>query len=168
MSLVIDLIGAHADELAEMSGKERDEVFNQLLNRAEKDGPRSSFHTAYGMMLNRKEELERLHNELRLAGKENDLRIKIRDFSVNNDTKPTWENLWDVVSQFKKVEDLAGPSKDLLDAAYTIYRQAASLDNLARIQSNQERTLQAAESLRRYIVKLEAQKRAALTSAGMP
>jgi flavin-binding protein dodecin len=168
VSLVIDLIGARADELAKINDKERAEVLNHLMNRAEEDGQRNSIHSAYGMLLDRKQELERIQNELRFAGKENDLRIKIRDFSVNKDTKPTKENLWDLISQFKKVEDFAGPSKDLLDAAYTIYRQAASLDNLAMIQVNQERTLQAAAALRGYIVRLEAQKQAARSSANIP
>jgi len=61
-----------------------------------------------------------------LLGKENDLRMKIRDFDMEKGKKPTWENLWDIITAFKKVEEMAGPSKDLLDAAYTIYRQAAS------------------------------------------
>jgi hypothetical protein len=167
VKLVIDLIGAHVDHLAETSGQERANVLNHLLNRAEEGGPRNSIHAAYGMLLNRKDELERIHKEVRLAGKENDLRIKIGEFSVNKHTKFTGEDFWDIVSQLKKVEELAGPSKDLLDAAYTIYRQAASFDNLALIQGNQEKALQAAAGLRRYIVKLEAQKKVAKARASV-
>ncbi len=162
VKLVIDLIGAHVDHLTETSGKERADVLNHLLNR---DDPDNSIHAAYGMLVNRKDELERLHNEVRLASKENDLRIKFRDFSVNKNTKFTREDFWDVITQFKKVEELAGPSKDLLDAAYIIYRQAASLDNLAVIQGNQEKTLQAAAVLRRHIARLVAQKKAAKLQA---
>lgn len=157
VSLVIDLIGAHVDHLTETSDKERADVLNHLLNRTKEDGQRNGIHVAYRMLLERKNELDRLHREVRLATKENDLRILIRDFSVNKDTKFTKENLWDVIC-LKLLEDLAGPSKDLLDAAYTIYRQASSLDHLAVIQANQEKTLQAAASLHRYIVRLEAKK----------
>jgi uncharacterized protein YutE (UPF0331/DUF86 family) len=166
VNLVIDLVGAQVDHLAKVAGQERAVALNHLLNRAERDGSGNSIHAAYGMLINRKDELERMHNDVRLIGKENDLRKKIEDFSVNKDAKFTMENLWDVVSQLKKVEELAGPSKDLLDAACTIYSQATSLDNLAMIQANQEKTLQAAAVLRDYIVRLEAQKKAG--SFGVP
>jgi hypothetical protein len=161
VNLVIDLVGAHVEHLAEKSGKERAEVLDHLLNRAPGDGKRNSLHAAFGMLLNRKEELERIQNELRLAGKTNDLRQKIAKFSLNRDTEFTREDLWDVVSQFKIVEELTGPSKDLLDAAYTIYKQAASFENLSAIRANQEKTLQAAAVLHKYIVRLEEQKRSA-------
>jgi hypothetical protein len=149
VSLVFDLVGAHVDELARISGEERAGVLYKTLSE-------------------RKSELERIQSELRLRSKLDDLEKKTSDFSVNRDTDFTRETLWDIVSQFKKVEDLAGPSKDLLDAAYTIYRQAASFENLAAIQANQERTLQAAAVLRRYILRLEAQKRSTRTHASRP
>jgi hypothetical protein len=159
VSLVIDLLGAHADHLAEVNGEERNEVLNHLLNRSQDNGRQNSIHAAFGMLMNRKDELDRLQSEIRLAGKENDLRVKISEFSVNKDTQFTTETFWDVITQFKKVEDLVGPSKDLLDSVYTIYRQAASFERLITIQSNQEKTLQASAALHRYIVRLEAQKK---------
>jgi hypothetical protein len=124
LSLLIDLIGAHVDHLAETNREERSVVLEHLLNRAEENGPQNSIHAAYGAVVNRKEELERIGSELRLAGKENDLRVKIRDFDMEKGKKPTWENAWDLITALKKVEEMAGPTKDLLDAAYTIYRQA--------------------------------------------
>jgi hypothetical protein len=160
VSLVIDLVDAHVDHLAKVRKEEGLEVLNRLLNRTPESGQKNGLHAAFGMLLNRKEELERIKSETRLAAKSNDLRQKIAKFDLNRDTKYTWENLWDVVNQFKKVEELAGPSKDLLDAAYTIYKQAASFENLSAIRANQEKTLQAAATLHKYIVRLEEQKRA--------
>ena len=160
VSLVIDLVGAHVDHLSKVRDEQGVDVLNRLLNRTPEDGQRKGLHVAFGMLLNRKEELERIGSEIRLAGKSNDLRQKISTFDMNRDSKYSWENLWDVVSQFKKVEELSGPSKDLLDAAYTIYKQAASFENLSAIRANQEKTLQAAATLHKYIVRLEEQKRA--------
>ena len=163
VSLFIDLIGAHVDHLAETNREERSVVLQHLLDRAEENGPQNSIHAAYGAVVNRKEELDRIASEVRLAGKTNDLRMKIRDFDMEKDKKPTWENLWDMITAFNKVEEMAGPTKDLLDAAYTIYRQAASWRALSIARSNDEKTLQAAASLQRYIQRLEARKLAEKT-----
>lgn len=163
VSLFIDLIGAHVDHLAETNREERSVVLQHLLDRAEENGPQNSIHAAYGAVVNRKEELDRIASEVRLAGKTNDLRMKMRDFDMEKDKKPTWENLWDMITAFNKVEEMAGPTKDLLDAAYTIYRQAASWRALSITRSNDEKTLQAAASLQRYIQRLEARKLAEKT-----
>jgi hypothetical protein len=160
LSLLLDLIGAHVDHLAETNKEERDIVLQHLLNRAEENGKQNSIHAAYGALVNRKEELERIQSELRLAGKENDLRVEIRDFDMEKGKTPTLENLWTVVNSFKKVEDMAGPWKDLLDATGTIYQQAVSFYNLSKVQDNNEKTLQAAASLQQYIRRLEAKKKA--------
>ncbi len=164
LSLLIDLIGAHVDHLAETNKEERAVVLEHLLNRAEENGPQNSIHSAYGALVNRKEELERISNELRLAGKADDLRAKIRDFDMEKDKTPTLENAWDVINSFKKVEEMAGPTKDLMDAAYTIYRQAESCRTLNMVQDNDEKTLRAAASLQHYIQRLQAQKRAERTA----
>lgn len=165
VNLVIDLVGAHVDYWAQKNSEETNIALNELLSRAEQDGQRNSIHVAYRMLIDRRKELERMHNEVHLIGKEYELSGRIANFSVSKDTTLSMESLWDVVSQVGKVDELAGPSKDLMDAAYTIYKQAASLDNLAVIQANQEKTLQAATVLRGYIVRLEAQKRASNGSA---
>jgi predicted amino acid-binding ACT domain protein len=160
LNLVLDLVDAHVDHLAKVRNEEGLDVLNHLMNRTPESGRKNSLHAAYGMLLGRKQELERIKSEIRFASKSQDLRQKISTFSLNRDTKYSWENLWDVVSQFKKVEEFSGPSKDLLDAAYTIYKQAASFENLSAIRANQEKTLQAAATLHKYIVRLEEQKRA--------
>ena len=160
LNLVLDLVDAHVDHLAKVRNEEGLDVLNHLLNRSPEGGRKSSLHAAFGMLLGRKQELERIKSEIRFASKSNDLRQKISTFDLNRDTKYSRENLWDVVSQFKKVEEFSGPSKDLLDAAYTIYKQAASFENLSAIRANQEKTLQAAATLHKYIVRLEEQKRA--------
>jgi hypothetical protein len=160
LSLLIDLIGAHVDHLAETNKEERGVVLQHLLNRAEENGRQNSIHSAYGALVNRKVELERIQGELRLAGKADDLRIKIRDFDMEKGKKPTWEDAWDVINAFDKVEEMAGPTKDLMDAAYTIYRQAASCRTLSMIRDNDEKNLQAAASLQHYIQRLQAKKKA--------
>ena len=161
VNLVIDLVDAHVDHLAKVRNEEGLDVLNRLLNRTPEGGQKNGLHAAFGMLLSRKEELERIKSEISLAGKSNDLRQKISTFDLNRGTEYSWENLWDVVNQFKKVEEFSGPYKDLLDAAYTIYKQAASFENLSAIRANQEKTLQAAATLHKYIVRLEEQKRAA-------
>jgi hypothetical protein len=160
LSLLLDLIGAHVDHLAETNKEERNTVLQHLLDRTGENGKQNSIHSAYGALVNRKEELDRIQSELGLAGKENDLRVEIREFDMEKGKKPTLENLWTVVNSFKKVEEMAGPSKDLLDATYTIFQQAASFYNLGKVRDNDEKTLQAAASLQQYIRRLEAKKKA--------
>ncbi|HEY5839684.1 MAG TPA: hypothetical protein VIT19_11660 [Pyrinomonadaceae bacterium] len=156
ISLLLDLIGAHVDHLAETNKEEREQVFNRLLNRAEADGRKRSLHTAHGILLNRKEELDRLQTNLERVADLHDLRVKVQE----SENPTALESFWDLASRIKKVEELAGPGEDLIEAAYTIYRQAISFENLAVIQANQEKSLQAAAGLRRYINRLYAQKRA--------
>ena len=165
VNLVIDLIGAHVDHLADVSKEERTEVLNRLLSRPAAEGKGKSLHNLYGMLVDRKTELERIQSEVRLAGKENDLREKIKELKKGENASFTREDFYDGVSQLKKVEELAGPSKDLLDAAYIIYKQGASFRRLSQIQGEEEKTHLAAASLRRYILKLEAQKQAARAGA---
>jgi hypothetical protein len=98
VSLVYDLVGARVDYLAEINGKERAVVFNQLVNRAEADGRSRSLHTAYGILLNRKQELESLKIHVGRASKLNELSTMIRE-SAN---QSAMENLWDLVSQLRK------------------------------------------------------------------
>lgn len=161
LSLLIDLIGAHVDGLAEANREKRELVLDRLLKEADGNGPSKRIVSGYLSLVSTKKDLDRLQQEVRLAGKDNELRVRIRDFSMHEDTEFTRETFWDVVSQIGKVEELAGPSKDLLDAAYTIYRQAASFQRLSATEANNEKTLQAAASLGRYIVRLEARKQAA-------
>jgi hypothetical protein len=164
LSLVIDLVGAHVEHLADVNNKERAEVLERLLNRSGADSKGKSLHNLYGMLVNRKDELERIGKEAALAGKENELREKINDLKKGDNSKFTREDFYDCVSQLKKVEELAGPSKDLLDAGYIIYKQAASFRRLSQLQGNDQQTLAAANSLRQYIQKLEAQKQSAKAS----
>ena len=51
-----------------------------------------------------------------------------------------------------------GPPTTSIDAAYTIYRQADSLDHLAQLDLADERTLQASAALRRTLKTLVAQR----------
>jgi hypothetical protein len=157
LSLSIDLIGAVVDELVQINHQERQEVLNHLLNRGP-DGSGESIHAAYGMLVNQKDELKRIGQEVRLASKEADLKNKIRDFSMK-DTVFTRDDKLDVISVIKKVDDLIGTPRDLLNAGYVIYKQAAAFENLAVIQADQEKTLVAAAELRDRIVTLEKKKR---------
>jgi hypothetical protein len=157
ISLVIDLFGAHVDDLAKTNKEERAIVLDHLLTRTEENGG-NSIHSAYGALVNRKEEIERLKQAAEQAGKHYDNLDKAKDLSSYRYTQPIAELLWEVVNKFDTVDELAGPSKDLLGAAYTIYSQAVSFQRLSMIQSNNEKTLQAAAVLSCYIVKLEEQK----------
>jgi hypothetical protein len=157
LNLTIDLIGTHVDYLAETIKEDRMTVLNRLMNRADSKGG-ASLHNHYGMLVDPKEALERIENEVRLASKENDLRNKIQELKKGDHSEFTREDLWDVISQIKKVEELAGPSKDLLDSAYVFYEQKESWQRLSETQANQEKVLAAANNLRKYVLKLEKQK----------
>jgi hypothetical protein len=169
LKLVIDLIGAHVDYMQKADEAERKldraEVLDMMLSRGPEDANSPSLHNIYGMLLQRNQDLERVGNEVRLAGKLNDLREKIKEFSVYKDTSPSWDNAWDVITSFKKVEEMAGPSKDLLDSAYTISQQAVSLEHLAQIEGNNEKILAAQAGLQKLIRQLVLKKQAAKARA---
>ncbi|MGH9563390.1 MAG: hypothetical protein ACRD3S_18200 [Terracidiphilus sp.] len=69
--------------------------------------------------------------------------------------------MWDVASQFQIVEDLTGPWADMLNASYTLYRQALNVQHLAAFQANNEKTYEASKTLGLLIRRLEAQKKQA-------
>jgi hypothetical protein len=162
LDLLFDFVGAHINYLIGVSDLERADVLTRVVNRTD---PENSIHSAYGMLVNRKEELIVLKNQVRLGHKAVELDRRREESSSGKNKKSDLENFWDLVSWFEKVDDLAGPSKDLVDATYTIYKQAVSFEHLAATRANQEKTLQAAAGLRRYILKLEAQKKSAAKTA---
>ncbi len=177
LTLVLDLIGAHVDYLAKVNKEERAQALNQLLSRTQAQSQEKGLHTIYGMLINRKEELERIQNEVMLADKTNNLHEKLADLKKANNSEFTREDMYEIVTQIKDAVgvvthkefpaavNLAGPAKDLLDSAYVIWKQAASMSRLSQIQGEQEKSLQAANSLRQYILKLEKQKQTASAGA---
>lgn len=172
IKLVLDLAGGFNDELTDASEEERAEVLNKILNRAPEDANNPEAQTLYAMMVDRKEQLERQAEKLRLTGKLNDLSDKIENGDKPIDEKAQYavwianaQAVWDTVSQSKKVEELSGPWADILDSAYTIYRQADSLDHLAQIENNNDKILVAQASLQRLIRQLVLKKQAAKARA---
>jgi tetratricopeptide (TPR) repeat protein len=159
LSLLLDLIGERADELADANKETRKVVLDRLLAECDKNGPSKRIVDGYKTLVGTEKDLERLKQELRLAGKEDDLRVKIRDFSTDR-AEPNLEIVWDVVSQFQIVEDLTGPWEHMLNASYTIYRQATSMQRLTQFQENDEKTYQASKTLGLLMRKLEAQRKA--------
>lgn len=159
LNLLLDLIGARAGELADANKETRKVVLDRLLAECDKNGPSARIVDGYKTLVGTEKDLERLKQELRLAGKESDLRVRIRDFSTDH-AEPNLETVWNVMSQFQIVEDLTGPWEHVLNASYTIYRQATSMQRLAQFQDNDERTYQASKTLGLLIRKLEAQKKA--------
>jgi hypothetical protein len=126
------------------------------------------------MLVDRKEQLERRAEKLRLTGKLNDLSDKIENGDKPIDEKAqyaawiaNWQAVWDTVSQSKKVEELTGPWADILDSAYTIYRQADSLDHLAQLENNDDKVLAAQASLQRLVRQLVLKKQAAKARAAV-
>lgn len=157
LSLLIDLLGARADELSAQNHQKREVVMDRLIAECDRNGPSPRIVNGYESLVGTKHDLERLHQEIRLAGKENDLRVRIRDFSMDH-AEPNLEIVWDVMSQFEIVENLTGPWADMLNASYTIYRQATAAQHLALFQSNDEKTYQASQTLLALIAKLRDQK----------
>lgn len=164
VDLLLDLIGARADELAKANQETREVVLNRLLAECDRGGPSDRIVNGYKTLVGTKKDLERLQQELRLAGKEEDLRVRIRDFSTDR-AEPNLEVVWDVASQFQIVEDLTGPWENILNASYTIYRQASSMQRLTAFNENNEKNYQAAKTLGLLMHKLVAEKRAAAAAA---
>lgn len=169
VNLVLDLIGARVGQWTQVNQQERNRLLNVLTNRdsgsrdlaLEQLFPQTKFrdrglHTAFGALLNQKDYLENLNKLVRLASKENDLRMKIRDFK--KDKRPIAEDIWDVFVQFEKVEALAGPAKDLVDSVLVITKQAVSLRMLSVTKRNQQKTYLASQKLSAHIAKLVAEK----------
>lgn len=59
----------------------------------------------------------------------------------------------------KPIEEAMGPSRDLVDACYTIFKQAVSLDHMAAVEQDQEQSLRATQALRRTLKRLVEQRR---------
>jgi len=175
INLVLDLIGARVGQWSQINQRERTEILNALTNRStgsrdlalERLFPQTMFrdrglHTAFGALLNQKDYLDQLNQLVRLGSKSNDLRVKIRDFKAGK--RPIMEDVWDVFLQFKKVEELAGPAKDLADSAIVIIRQIESNRILALTKRNQENIYLASKKLSAQIAKLVAEKKQLSTS----
>lgn len=170
INLVLDLIGARVGQWADINRRERTEVLNALTSRGtsprdlalERLFPETLFrdrglHNAFGALLNQKDYLEHMNDLVRLGSKSNDLRVKIRDYG--KDKRPVWEDIWDVMVQFEKVEELAGPSKDLADSLIVITRQIASYRILNLTKRNQQNIYLASKKLSAHIEKLVAEKK---------
>ncbi|MGH9563391.1 MAG: hypothetical protein ACRD3S_18205, partial [Terracidiphilus sp.] len=83
ISLIVDAFGARADELSTKNDEKREQVLNRLIAECDANGPSPRIVSGYKTLLGTKRDLDRLHQEIRLAGKENYLRARIRDFSMN-------------------------------------------------------------------------------------
>ncbi len=174
IKLVLDLAGGFNDELKDAQKEEQQEVLQKILNRTPEEATNPNDHTLYAMLVDRKEQLERRSEKLRLTGKLMDLSDKIENGDKPIDEKAqyavwiaNWQAVWDTVSQSKKVEDLTGPWADILDSAYTIYRQADSLDHLAQLENNDNKVLAAQASLQRLVRQLVLKKQAAKARAAV-
>jgi hypothetical protein len=159
LDLLFDLIGERVDEQAELNGEKQTLVFERL--KAELDGgvPSKRIVSRYETLRASGRDLERIQQEIRLGGKLNDLNEKITNFSIYK-SESNLETIWDVMSQFKKVEELTGPWEHLLNAGYTIYRQASSIQRMSVFRANNEKTYQASKTLGLLIQKLVAEKKA--------
>ncbi|HTX49630.1 MAG TPA: hypothetical protein VME40_09595 [Caulobacteraceae bacterium] len=160
LGLVIDLAGAHVDHLTEQNEEQASEALDELMQADPLQPVSDELRKKGEQLIAQRDRLQNEADSLRAIGKEADLYGKIDDTENHGFTR---EDLYEVITQMKKVEDLAGPYKDLLDAAYTVYRQADSLDHLAVADVTDERTLQASASLRRTLYSLVAQRQALRT-----
>jgi tetratricopeptide (TPR) repeat protein len=160
VKLVLDLVGEQIDVMKKAKEKQAGKAMDKVL-RAGDDAQKSEKALAKLEKLTEEQKrLETLKQTGRLTGKLNDLEEKTASMSDPKSKEFTREDFWDVISQLKAVEEKAGPSKDLLDSAYTIYRQAASLDHLAQIEETNDKILIAQKRLQTLIRQLEAKKQA--------
>jgi tetratricopeptide (TPR) repeat protein len=170
VNLVLDLVGARVGQWANINQHERREILDALTSRGtgsrdlalKRLFPQTTYrdrglHTAFGALLNQKDYLEHLNDLVRLGSKSNDLRVKIRDYG--KDKRPIAEDVWDVMVRFEKVEELAGPAKDLVDSALVIIKQGVSIHMMAVTKRNQQNIYAASKKLSAHIEKLVAEKK---------
>jgi tetratricopeptide (TPR) repeat protein len=160
LALLLDLAGADVEDQQDLNKEQREEALNAVLSRISDadQRPQEAMKELYA----ERDSLERAEKDVDAAGKLETLREKIEDLHKPvTDPRFSEEDVLDMVLAVDKpLEDAIGPFRDLTDAAYTVYKQAVSLDHMAVIEKNQEQSLRAAEALRRTVKMLVARKRA--------
>jgi hypothetical protein len=165
ITLTLDLAAANTEVKQVIQTYESEDVLTRLLSRSPQEAHRKSLHTAYGILKNRKAELERESKAVYALSKASDLRTRVRDFSMKN-SELTRRDVWDSAMLLSRpLEDAGGTWTDLSDAALVIYKQASSLERLAVIQNNQEQSLKASQVLRAYIHRLQIEKASQVRAA---
>jgi hypothetical protein len=164
IKLVLDLAGAHNDGQLKINEKEREEALSLVLNRTE--GSSTTGQSIMAVLKDRKDELDHRAEVLETFDKAHDLTEKISEIDKDKSHDPAPQKLWDALSNVPKVKELTGPWADIVDSAYTIYRQADSLDHLANIEANSDKILVAQASLQRLVKQLELQRKALQTPDG--
>lgn len=172
LTLLLDLIDVHVDHLADANSGDRRQILNDLLNQPV--GPRKDrLHNLYGMLLNRRRELQRIHGEVDLAERSNDIRQRLANLKAADDSTLTVEDVHDFISSelqlyqmYSGIDlDPTGPTQDLADAARVIIEQGMSLYHLSQIQGREEASSESVNRLMRYIAALEEQKQSVATKA---
>lgn len=160
IALLLDLAGEDVEDLTQLNQLQRSEALNAVLNRL--NGADLVPHAVLKELIEESESLERAKTDVEAAGKLETLREKIEDLHKPvADPRFSQEEVLDMeMAVNKPLEDAMGPFRDLTDAAYTVYKQAVSLDRMAVIEKNQEQSLKAAEALRQTVKTLVARKRA--------
>ena len=158
VSLVLDLMDADVDDLAKVNDESRDVALNAVINQG-KDA--ATAEQTLNKLVQVRKSLERAHEESRLAGKLETLREKIEDLhEPMKDPYFSREDILDMeMPAVKPIEEAMGPSRDLVDACYTIFKQAVSLDHMAAVEQDQEQSLRATQALRRTLKRLVEQRR---------
>lgn len=164
LNLVFDLASAHVDHKIDENEERAGEALDELMQTDPLQPVPDDLRKKGEQLIAERHHLKTAAEILR---NQKDLDNEVLDRNDHETSSLTLADLYEVVTKIKKVEDLAGPSNDLIDAAYTIYRQADSLDHLAQLDLADERTLQASAALRRTLKTLVAQ-RIAVKARSLP
>jgi tetratricopeptide (TPR) repeat protein len=161
LNLTLDFLGAHVGHQLESANGELNSNLQALASGVGSgDGEasrRAGLHTAFAVLKNRRDELARIQGEVKLAQNLEEIREQLNTIDGKG-SESTPELIYGVLDKFDAA-DKVGPAKDLIDSAYTIYREAESFSLLATFNDNADKYLEASRKLsQRMTTLVNAQK----------
>jgi hypothetical protein len=145
LNLTLDFIDAHIGNELKDANTELTNSVQTISSGVGADEPsrRAGLHTAFAMLKDRRDELERLQNEMKITRKTEEIRQHVEALDGKGN-QSTLELIYHVMSS---ATEKLGPAKDLIDATYTIYREGASLGHLTSLNENANKYLEASKRL---------------------
>jgi hypothetical protein len=166
-NLSLDFLGAHIGHQLESANGELNSNLQALssgVGAGDGDSSRrAGLHTAFAILKNRRDELQRIQGEIKLAQNLEEIREQLNTIDGKG-SESTPELIYHLLDKFDSA-DKVGPAKDLIDSAYTIYREATSFSLLSTFNDNADRYLEASTKLsQRMVTLVNAQKALAASS----
>jgi hypothetical protein len=151
-SATLDLIGAHADAKVKSQDKELKHCLDLLSGTVEPDR-REQLHTAYAVLKDRKDELERLHSAIETVHDAYDINADLTDVKYEGDNPQALsehglEAIWKAGEKLKIIPPQASVAKTYVDLSYLVAEQAASALRLGALNRNSDEYLAATKVLK--------------------